>query len=376
MRQSIPLGRIFGVRVGANWSVLVIFALIAWGLATQAFQDAAGVAAWTAAVITALVFLLSLLAHEISHALVARRNGVAVEGITLWLFGGVASLEGEADTPGADLRIAGVGPLVSAVLGGAFYGAFLLVANTTDAGLVAVALFWLAFVNGLLTVFNLVPAAPLDGGRLLRSALWRRSGDRHRASVTAAGAGRIFGMLLIGLGIVEFLFFPGVIGGLWLALVGWFLINAAGAERRYAQSQQRLGGVRVADVMTPQPFTAPAWMTVEQFIQQYAVQYRFSAFPLVDREGHFVGLVPLDRVRAVPRDERAGTRLADVADGSAQVPTAGPDDALGRLLSAGTVRRVVVLDRQGQVVGIVAPTDVTRATRPTTGWGPRAGARP
>lgn len=368
MVHSIPLGRIFGVRVGANWSVLVILALIAWLLATGTFQGATVAASWAAAVITALVFLLSLLAHEISHAVLARRNGVQVQGITLWLFGGVAQLEGEADTPGADLRIAGVGPLVSALLGGVFYGFFLLVVNNTDAGLLTGALWWLAIINVALAVFNLIPAAPLDGGRVLRSALWRRSGDRYRASITAAGAGRVFGIVLIGLGIVEFIVLPGVIGALWLALIGWFLINAAGAEQRQARHQQRLADVRVAEVMSPQPFTAPAWLTAEQFAEHYAMRYRFSAFPLVDRQGRFVGLVTLDRLRAVPRGERAGTRLADVADGAARIPTAGPGDGLGDLLprmAAAPGRRAVVLDDDRRVVGIVAQTDVSRATQPT-----------
>ncbi|TDB97914.1 site-2 protease family protein, partial [Micromonospora fluostatini] len=197
MRASFRIGRVAGVPVGVNWSVLVIFALIAWALSASQFpQVYPGRPGWAyllAGLSAAVVFFLGLLAHEVSHAVVAKRNGLAVEGITLWLFGGVAELRGEAKDPGAELRIAGVGPLVSLLLGLFFGGIALAVAVTGERGLLLGALSWLAGINVLLAVFNILPAAPLDGGRLLRAAVWKATGDRTKGSVVAARAGWVLG---------------------------------------------------------------------------------------------------------------------------------------------------------------------------------------
>jgi Zn-dependent protease len=186
-----------------------------------------------------VVFFLSLLAHELSHAIVARRNGVDVEGITLWWFGGVARLEGEASDPGAELRISGVGPLVSVVLAGVFAA----ILDAIGVAAIAVEVFvWLALINAILAIFNLVPAAPLDSGRILRSILWRRRGDRFAAAITAARAGRFFGWLLMVLGLFDFVAGAGL-AGLWLVMIGWFLTMAAGAEEHHSINRRALGGV-------------------------------------------------------------------------------------------------------------------------------------
>ncbi len=204
MNETLRLGEISGVRVGVNWSVLVIFLLIVFGLAAGRFPaESPGLpsAAYIAAALAAAVaFLLSLLTHEIAHAVVARRSGVEVHGITLWLFGGVARLGGEARDPATELRIAGVGPLTSLVLAGVFAAAGALAAVLDAQALVVGAFRWLAAINVALAVFNLMPAAPLDGGRILRAFLWWRRGDRVSAAVTSARAGKAFGFLLVGLG--------------------------------------------------------------------------------------------------------------------------------------------------------------------------------
>ncbi|MFF3856538.1 site-2 protease family protein [Micromonospora sp. NPDC002575] len=367
MRASFGIGRIAGVPVGVNWSVLVIFALIAWGLAASQFPrsypDRPTWAYVLAGLSAAVVFFLGLLAHEVSHAVIAKRNGLEVSGITLWLFGGVAELRGEARDPGAELRIAGVGPLVSLIIGVFFGGVAALLALAGAHGLLLGALAWLAGINILLAVFNVLPAAPLDGGRLLRAAVWKATGDRTRASVVAARAGWILGALLIGLGLLQFLRGAGV-GGLWLALIGWFLIGAAGIEERQARMGSALRGVRVADVMTPQPQTASGDMTVAHFVDHYLFAYRHSALPLVD-EGRPVGLVTLDRVRGIPADRRPATTLAEVACRADQLVLADPDeqltDLLPRLSECADGRALVVAD--GRLVGIVSPSDISRAVQ-------------
>lgn len=365
MTGSIPLGRVAGVRIGAHWSVLAILALITIGLAAGRFPESAPGRPWVAylaaGLITGVVFLASLLAHEISHAIVAQRNGVRVRGITLWLFGGVAQLEGEPRSPGADLRIAGVGPLVSIALGAVFLGVWVLAGALGMGTLVLGALGWLAFINVVLAVFNLIPAAPLDGGRLLRAALWSRSGNWRRAATTAARAGQYFGFGLIVLGLVE-VFLVGL-GGLWLMLIGWFLVNAARAEQYQAEQQQALAGVQVADVMSPEPTTVPPGLTVDQFIDQYLMRHRFSSFPLVDGGG-LSGLVTLNRVRQVPPQARSQTTLREIACAPDEVTVARPQEALTTLLPrmAGcSDGRAVVLDDGGTVVGIVSPTDISRS---------------
>ncbi|WP_262282163.1 site-2 protease family protein [Micromonospora sp. MA102] len=367
MRASFRLGRIAGVPVGVNWSVLVIFVLIAWALSASQFPRAYpghSVVAYVAAgLAAAVVFFLGLLAHEVAHAVVAKRNGIEVEGITLWLFGGVSELKGEARDPGAELRIAGVGPLVSLIIG-LFFGAIaVLLALAGSHGLLLGALSWLAGINVLLAVFNVLPAAPLDGGRLLRAAVWKATGDRTKASVVASRAGWVLGALLIGLGLWQFLAGSGV-GGLWLALIGWFLIGAAGAEERQARMGSALRGIRVADVMTPQPQTASGEMTVADFVDHYLFAYRHSALPLAD-EGRPIGLVTLDRVRGVPADRRAATTLAEVSCRADELVLASPDeqlnDLLPRLSQCADGRALVVTDHR--LVGIVSPSDISRAVQ-------------
>lgn len=365
MSASFRLGRIAGVPVGVNWSVLVIFALIAAGLSAgqfpNAYPDRSPWAYALAGISAAVVFLLGLLAHEVSHAVVAQRNGIPVKGITLWLFGGVAELQGEADTPGKELRIAGVGPLVSLLLGGVFAGvAALLAAGDADSLLVGT-FGWLAGINVALAVFNILPAAPLDGGRLLRAALWKARGDRTWAAVVSARAGRVLGWLLIAFGLVQFLL-GAAFGGLWLALIGWFLLGAAGAEERQAQVGEALSGVRVSDVMSTDPQTVPADLRVAEFIDRYLLGYRHTAFPLAE-DGRPVGLVSLERVSQVPPDQRERVGLREVACNEKDLTITNPEerltDLLPRLSRCADGRALVVTE--GRLVGIVSPSDVNRA---------------
>ncbi|SFD06648.1 site-2 protease family protein [Streptomyces aidingensis] len=366
MRPTLTLGRLAGIRVGVHWSVLVIVVLLAAGLAgrfPEAYPDRPAWEYWAVGVAAALTFMLSLLAHEISHALVARRNGVQADEITLWLLGGVARLRSEAPTPGAELRIAGVGPLVSlaaAVVFGLAAGA----AMAADAGgLVVEALAWLSGINLLLAVFNSLPAAPLDGGRLLRAVVWRVTGSPLRATVVATGAGRALGWLLVGAGL--FLAFGGaVVGGFWLAIIGLFLIAAATAEGGQARLRELLGGVPVRQAMTPEPTVVPGTLTVRDLLADPRYRYRHSAFPVVDPGGRALGLVTVRDAAAVPAEGAGDTAVSSVMIPVERIPTPGPDDALAGLLPAlqeSPAHRALVL-REGRPVGIVSTSDVSRVT--------------
>jgi Zn-dependent protease/CBS domain-containing protein len=371
VRPSIPLGRIAGIQVGINASVFLIVVILVGGLTTgqlpAAFPDRSVTAYLIAAIIAAVLFLASLLAHELAHSLVARRNGIEVESIVLWLLGGVAQLRGEAKTPGADFRIAIVGPLTSLGLaigfGLAAGGLGLLGATGLPSGVLA----YLAATNAMLAVFNLIPAAPLDGGRVLRAALWRWRGERQTAAVNAARAGRVLGFVLIALGVLQVVTGYGL-GGVWLALIGWFVVSAATAEEQQARLGGHVAGARVSEVMTAAPTILDSNLSVQDFVAQVALSHRFSTYPLIDAEGRLTGLVTLNRVRAVPLGLRATTSLREIACAPAEIPMARPDEPLVELLRrmhGCSDGRAVVVDSTDRVVGVVSPSDVARALQLT-----------
>ena len=371
MGQTFSLGRINGIRIGVNWSVLLIVALLAYGLAAGQFPAEAPhrpVAEYiVAAIITAVAYIGSLLAHELAHSLVARRNGVRVDGITLWLLGGVSRLQGEFPDPGAELRVAGAGPLASLVLGGVFW---LLAWGLHEAGVqgvVVAALAWLGFINILLAVFNVIPAAPLDGGRLLQAILWAITKDKLKAAMWSARSGQVFGWALIVIGAYLVLARRDY-SWLWFIILGWFLTSAATAENQQAVVQSRLRTVAVRQIMTADPVTAPASDTVAQFQHDFLPWSRHSAFPVVDA-GQVLGLVTLRRINQVPAAERGRTTLRDVACSLDDVARTTPDepvsDVLPRLNECSEGRALVFAD--GHLAGIVSPSDISRALQRISG---------
>jgi len=366
MGQTFSLGRISGIRIGVNWSVLLIVALLAYGLAVGEFPAAAPrhpVAEYVvAALLTAVAYMGSLLAHELAHSLVARRNGLQVEGITLWLLGGVSRLQGEAPNPGAEIRIAGVGPLVSLILGGAFLLLAWLVHAAGVRGVLVVALAWLGGINLLLAVFNVIPAAPLDGGRLLRAVLWRITGDRFKAAVWSARAGQVFGWILV-VAAAYLVLVRREYNWIWFALIGWFLISAATAEGQQAMLQSRLRTVAVREIMTAHPVTVPGSATVAWFLNDFLPRYRHSAFPVEADDGQTVGLVTVHRVNQVPAGERGRTTLREVASPLSDVASATPDEPVADVLprlNANSENRALVFDAS-HLAGIVSPADISRA---------------
>jgi Zn-dependent protease/predicted transcriptional regulator len=365
MDETFRIGRVAGVSVGCHWSLLVIFWLVVWALATRGFPAAhpgySSVAYWVAGILTAAVFLLSLLAHEVAHALVAHRFGMRVKGVTLWLFGGGERLGERSATPRIELLVGLAGPLVSVTAAVGYGLAAVMFDSLGAAGLVVGVLLWLARINLVLALLHLVPVHPLDGGRVLRAVLWAVQGDRVRATSTAARAGRALGYLLIGVGLAEV---AGVsmVRGLWLVVLGWFILSAARAEAAVVLERHALGGLLVRDVMSPGPVAAPATISVEEVLEQFAMRHGFSTFPLVDDSGAPVGLITLSRLKTVPLGQRHLARALDLACPLGEVPQTRPDEPVVDLLDrlAGSAdRRALVLDG-GALVGIVSPTDVLR----------------
>jgi Zn-dependent protease/CBS domain-containing protein len=365
MTSSIRLGRIAGVEVGVNWTWFIVFALITWSLAGIVFpdqnpglSDGAYLAMGAAA---ALLFFLSILAHELGHALQGRRDDVEIEGITLWLFGGVAKFRNLYGSPGAEFRIAVAGPLVTVVIILVF-GA-LAMGLDLPAGVDGVVA-WLAYINALVLVFNLLPALPLDGGRILHAALWRARGDLLWATQVGTTIAVAFGYLLIGGGIALF-FTMAAFGGLWLAFIGWFLMNAARGEAQHLAARRALEGLRVRDLMAAQPLAADPGMTIGRFVDEVAARSRFTTYPVVEHERP-AGLLALDAVAAVPRSEWDERRVADCMIPVEQALVVGPDDDTAELLpqlAAGAASRALVVDRDGRLVGLLSITDVVRAVQ-------------
>ena len=366
----VPLGSVRGIRIEANWSVALIFALIALGLATLQFPSVnphqSALTYAIAAIVTAVAFFASLLAHELAHSLVARRFGLRVEKITLWVLGGVSQLSGEVPSPGAEVWIAGVGPLTSLVLGGIFIGAAVLFAGTGPArasvpGVFETALAYLGITNVALAAFNVIPAAPLDGGRLLRAVIWWRTGDRVKATVWASRAGQAFGWAFIVGGVYAF-FTTRQWTWLWFAFIGWFLAGSASAEAQQAVVTGQLRGIRVGQIMTPDPVTVPGSATVSEFLDGHLFRARHQGFPVIQDDRGVTGLVTVNRIRQVLPEERDRTRLADIACPLADVATAAPDDSVADLLprlTACTDRRALVF-RDGRLAGIISPSDIAR----------------
>ena len=363
MGTSIRLGRILGVEVGFNWTLVFFCGLVAWTLATEVLpKDLPGYPAllyWLVGAAGAVVFVGCLLAHELSHAVVARRNGVKVSGISLWLFGGVARLDGEPSSAKAEALIAGVGPLTSLVVAAVALGiAFVAQPNALLSDLFV----WLTLVNVALALFNLVPAFPLDGGRLLSAFLWWRAGSRQRGVHLAVRVGRVFAYLIIAGGVVEAVLGLPIINAIWLAFIGLFLLSAGASEETGTAVRALLRSVPVSAAMSSPVVTLPDWVTVEQFLESVAPSHPFTTYPVHDPSGRLTGVVRLGDLVRLGRDERSTRHLSEVARPIANVPTTAPTEDLSGMVQrvgAAIEQRVLVFDN-GQLVGIVSPADVTR----------------
>jgi Zn-dependent protease len=373
MQESLHLGTIGRIRVGLNWSVVVIVVLIAFVLATDELPAATpGFSTglyWSASLVAAVLFLVSLLGHELSHAFVARRRGVVVDGIVLWALGGVAKLNGDAPDARSELRIAIAGPVASLVFAATF-GLLAFGFSALGASLIIVTAFvWLAEMNALLAVFNLLPAYPLDGGRVLRAGLWRHWGDRLRATDAAAAAGGFFGVALIGLGILAFLFIPALsLNGIWLGLIGWFVLAASRRERGAVRMKVALDGLLVGDVMHPVPVVAPAYATLEDLVDRYMRPGRLECCPLADFNGVIAGLVNSDQLGSVAPEHWRHTRASEVGWPLASLIQVNPRDALTALLDQlpSVPSHSALVFEEGRLIGTLTPRDVERALRSPT----------
>jgi Zn-dependent protease len=365
-RGGIRLGRILGIPVAIDWTLLVIAGLLTVSLAgdryPMEFPGQPVGSYWVVGIVTAAVFFGSVLAHELAHSVVARRHGIRVDGITLWMLGGMARLDGEARSPRAEFVIAAVGPGTSLVLAGVFGLGAAAISALGGPGLLGSALGWLALINAILAVFNLIPAAPLDGGRILASVLWSIHGNRDRATATAAQVGVGFGWVLVALGAVSWIVGLGF-GGLWTALIGWFVISAARAEREFARSRLAFGDARVGDVMTPDPQKARGWLTVDEFLRDDAPRLHDRVVPVERYDGGIAGLANVEQLKSIPPSEAVTRRVLDYTVQRPLIRAAQRNDRLADVAvrpARGPTESILVFDGD-RLVGIVTPTDLERA---------------
>jgi Zn-dependent protease len=361
---GIRLGSVLGFEIRIDYSWFIIFFLILWTLGFGIFPAAApGLAPATHLLMGlagTLLFFASLLAHELAHSLVARAKGIPVEGITLFIFGGMAHMRMDFEKPRDEFQVAGVGPLSSLGIAALFYLVYWAGGQAGWGGAVTAVAFYLAYINLVLAVFNLFPGFPLDGGRLLRAAIWQRTGDPRRATRHATTGGRILGYLLIGFGILN-LFAANLIGGLWLIFIGWFLRAAAGGTARDFVVPPTLAGVRAAQVMTPHPYRVPGDISLHEFVDEHVFRGRHQSYPVVLDERP-VGIITLDRVKQVPREEWATRTVAEAMVPADDQTLVRPEEGMERVLESlgrSPARRVLVT-RRGELLGIITQSDIAR----------------
>jgi len=362
--KGFKLGTVLGFDIRIDLSWLLIFFLVLWTLSANLFPfnypGFSGTTYLTMGTIGTLLFFTSILIHELSHSVVARAKGIPVQGITLFAFGGVSHTRMDAETPGDEFQIAGIGPLTSLILAGIsalvwYFG--------RSAGLsipvIGVAAY-LAWVNTLLAVFNLLPGFPLDGGRLFRSIIWKFTNNLKKATRIASIGGRILGYGLIFLGFLQ-LFgpTPNFIGGLWFILIGWFLNNSAESSYQDLVIRMTLEGSRAEDVMTLNPETVPANLNLQELVDNYLMNRNYQSFP-VEADGHPIGLVTLAQVKQTPRQEWQQRTVRDIMMPASAGITIRPEEDMSSVLEhmqdARSRRLLVATD--GTLKGILSASDI------------------
>ena len=362
--KRFPLFRLMGFQVSVDPSWLILAVLIVWSLAValfpQLYPDLSPAAHWAMGVAGLVGLVVSIVLHEFAHAVVARRYGMPIRGITLFIFGGVAEMEDEPVGPKAEFLMAIAGPIASLGVALVFYA---LAAGTAAAGLSVAAagvLSYLGMINLVLAVFNMVPAFPLDGGRVLRAALWGWKGSHVGATRIASNCGSAFGILLIVLAVVNVVT-GNLVPGMWWFVLGLFVRAAAQGSYQHAVIRSTLKDVPVRRLMTEDPVTVAPSLSIDELVEQFFYRHHHKTFPVAEGE-QLLGCVNLGDVKQVPREEWADRTVRDIMEERSDENTAAPSDdaaaVLGRMSQSGRTRLLVV--EGGRLVGIIAHSDLMR----------------
>jgi Zn-dependent protease len=362
MPGSFHLGKIAGIEINVNISWIIILVLLTWSLAVGWFpfiyHGWSTGEYWIVSLISALLLFVSVLLHELAHSLVARARGLPVSSITLFIFGGVSNLEREPQSAGVEFQMAIVGPLTSLIIGAICYLLFLPLRGTNSP--VAAVLSYLAITNVLLGIFNLIPGFPLDGGRVLRSIIWKITGSLRRATRIATIIGEIVAYLFILWGIWQF-FTGSILNGIWIGFIGWFLLNAAQSANSQVMLQSMLRGVTVGRVMNPAPVTVPANISLQRLVDEYFLP-RGLRYALVMQADQLAGLITLGDIRHVPRDQWAQTPVGHVMIPVDRLHVVSPQQNLNDVLPMMAGRDVNQLPvvQNGQLVGLLSRDAILR----------------
>jgi Zn-dependent protease/predicted transcriptional regulator len=355
LRGGISIGKAFGIPLRLHYSWFIIFALITWSLAynfMHAYPHWSLVNSIVVGVITSLLFFGSVLAHELSHSIVAKAAGIPIQSINLFIFGGVSQLVEEPKEPQVEFRMALAGPLASLVLGGIFLAIWHWLGDMPE--FIKAMCFWLGLINIALAAFNLVPGFPLDGGRVLRSLLWWQSQDLRRATRIASNIGRGIGYLLIFIGIA-LIFFSDWISGLWLAFIGWFLSNAAASSYRQLALQDILKGHHVSELMIRDCPTVPPQVTIQQLVNEQILTSGRRCFPVVQND-RILGLITMHDIKRAPRKQWPAKTAGEVMTPFAKLKSVRPDEDLItvlKILTEQNINQLLVVE-EGKIVGIIA----------------------
>ncbi|HEY78182.1 MAG TPA: CBS domain-containing protein [Dehalococcoidia bacterium] len=375
MNNAFTLGRLFGIQVRLHFTWFIIFVLVTASLVDP---DWLRLSSWVVGIATSLLFFASVLAHELAHSLVGRQYGVTIKSITLFVFGGMAHMAGEAKSSGAEFKMALAGPVCSLAIGAFFGLVWFLTVGVLP--LVAAMTGWLALINVALAVFNMIPGFPLDGGRVFRAIVWRTTGNYGRSTRIATMVGRviayifIFGGLSIALisffsRIFNLSFFEGMLfNGIWIAFIGWFLENAASASYRQEQWREAMQRFTVAEVMTTDYLVVPPDMTVAQLVQQYIVPSGRRFFILAD-EGRLHGMVTLPNIKSLPQQKWATTPVRDIMTPADKLRAVSPNQDAWTVMTQmdeASINQMPVVS-ENRVIGLVSRDNLIRFLRTRSG---------
>lgn len=367
LKTSITLFKVFGIPVEVNVSWFIIFALVSWSLVSLYFPtnypDMSEGSYWVMGLVAALMLFASVVLHELSHSYVAKMHGVPIRRITLFLFGGVSQMERESEDPGTEIKIAIAGPAMSFVLMFVFFIVYYVVRTAGETGGVAPVFRYLAIVNGMLGIFNLIPGFPLDGGRLLRAAIWKITGNIKKATYVASRVGSVVGIVFVLFGFLA-VFRGYFVFGLWMVLIGFFLRQAASASYYHVVVDGALKGFKVRDAMRGDLVAVPGHISVQDLVDQYVFRHHLDCYPVIDG-GQLRGVVAVEDIKSKPRSSWATTAVADVMrTDPARISVHPDDDLAGALRKTMTERcgNLPVLEG-GRVVGIIARRDIAEAMR-------------
>jgi Zn-dependent protease len=371
MRGSFKIGHIAGIEIGIHYTWIFALIFFSWifaeGTFPELFPGWTTAAYWTSGIILAVLLFISVLIHELCHSLVAKNRGMKVNSIVLFIFGGVSNIDSEPGKAWVEFIMAGAGPLSSLILGGILYGVyFALTASGQQNTPIEVVVDYLANINIILAIFNIIPAFPLDGGRVLRAVIWGATRNLRKATMIAGNIGRFFGWLVILFGIAQFFGINiggmqgNILNGIWLIFIGWFLVSAADHSMRELTMQQQLAGIRVKDVMDRSPECASPAISVESVVQEAFIQRGRRALPVCNESG-LLGIVTLADVKRVPQERWPNTPVQEIMTRSPLLSVKEDDDLNDALkvLAQNGLNQIPVIGN-GHLVGLLSRADVLR----------------